>query len=95
VPESLPDPPASQRPELAAECPLCVLIPPISTADLIAQEGELPEACEQLMGWPTSLGAPLRRELRCPKCDGRYWLEIETGSMEWDLRLVKRASPQP
>tara|TARA_R110002072_G_scaffold136017_1_gene277831 strand:- start:450 stop:689 length:240 start_codon:yes stop_codon:yes gene_type:complete len=74
-------------------CPLCEQIPPVSTADLIAQEGELPEVCEQLLGWPGSFGAPLERELRCPECDGRYWLMIETGGMEWDLRLIRRPSP--
>lgn len=71
------------------ECPLCALIPGICNLDLVHGEGEFPEACRQLKGFPDSLGVPLRRRLACPLCDQAYSLEIETGCMEWDLRLVR------
>jgi hypothetical protein len=76
------------------DCSLCAEIPALCDVDLRLGEDDFPlEHAEQLTGWPDTLCVPLRRELSCPRCDGRYRLEIETGGLEWDLRLVRVESP--
>lgn len=80
-------------PDQVSDCPLCREIPKSCSMDLELGEGDLPlEAAKQLLGWPSTLCVPLRQELSCPHCGARFWFEIETGGLEWDLYL-KRLDP--
>lgn len=81
---------------MSGPCEACQALPATHAESFLAAGGaEVPRAFRHLDGWAgQDLTSGLRTfEVRCPRCDSAWAVEVDVEPFVWDLTLRRREAP--